>query len=65
MSRTARLLLCFSLGPITGPLVIGLTRSIRERRHVMAGVYGLAILETWVLMGAAAAQLLPWTGIHV
>jgi hypothetical protein len=31
----------------------------------MAGVYGLAILETWVLMGAAAAQLLPWTGIHV
>lgn len=65
MSRTARLLFYACLGPITGPLAAGLARSIREGRHVMAGVYGLAIVETWGLMGAIGAQLAGMLGIHV
>lgn len=65
MSRSARLLLFACLGPITGPLAAGLERSIRQRRHAMAGIYGLAIVEAWILMGAVAVQLAAMLGIHI
>ena len=46
------------LGPITGPMALRLYRSLEARRPVLAGLYGLAILETYVLLPLILLELL-------
>ena len=46
------------LGPITGPLVHGLCRSLEGRRPVLAGLYAIAIVETWGALGLIVAHMM-------
>jgi hypothetical protein len=39
---------CLALGPLTGPLALGLVACIRARRPWMASVYALGIAEVVV-----------------
>ena len=48
-----------ALGPITGPLVAGLVRSVRAGEVALAGLYGLAIPVTYAGLVSLAAVLLP------
>jgi hypothetical protein len=65
MPRTVRVLIFALLGPVTGALALGLERSIRQRRHAMAGIYGLAIVESWIAMAVVATHLGAWLGVHL
>jgi hypothetical protein len=46
------------LGPISGPLTWRLQRSLEARRPVLATLYGVAILETYVVLPLALSALL-------
>jgi hypothetical protein len=46
------------LGPITGPLTLRLYRSLETRRPLLASLYGLAILETYVVLPIILSHLL-------
>lgn len=39
-----------ALGPISGPLVAGVVRSLRGGHVVLAGLYAFAAVETWILL---------------
>jgi hypothetical protein len=45
------------LGPITGPLTLRLYRSLKAGRPILAGLYGLAILETYVVLPIILLEL--------
>lgn len=55
--RLARFAGYAALGPITGPLAAGLTRSLRAGHPVLAALYALAILEAWALLPLILVQL--------
>jgi hypothetical protein len=46
------------LGPITGPLTLRLVRSLEARRPLLASVYAVAIVETYVILPLVLAALL-------
>jgi hypothetical protein len=46
------------LGPITGPLTLRLQRSLEAGRPVLAILYGLAIVETYVVLPLILTNLL-------
>jgi hypothetical protein len=62
LSRVSAWLPYVLLGPISGPLAVGMMRSARSRRWMMTAVYAVAIVEAWALLAAAevyfGAQLL-------
>jgi hypothetical protein len=35
------------LGPITGPLAVGMYRNIRRNELILASLYGLALMVVW------------------
>lgn len=53
------------LGPITGPLALGLMGCINARRYVMASVYAAAIIMTWALLIAAASLCAQYLGVNI
>ena len=57
-----RLLACAFLGPLTGPLVLGLSGCVRARRWPMAAVYAAGIIETIVGLPILARAL--FLGAH-
>ena len=58
-SRVAVLAGYAALGPITGPLVAGMVRSLRKGEAPLAALYALAIPVSYVGLTAAAAVMLP------
>ena len=65
VGRVARLAPFFVLGPISGPLAAGVVLNFRDRRPVLASLYGvvltfwltLAPLEMARALGASIARL--------
>jgi hypothetical protein len=47
--RVARLAPFFVLGPISGPLTAGIVLNLKERRPVLASLYGL-MLSLWLTL---------------
>jgi hypothetical protein len=56
-SRVSSIVPYALLGPISGPLALGMVRSARDRRWLMATVYAVAMVEAWALMAAASVYL--------
>jgi hypothetical protein len=54
MKRLRSLAPWLLLGPITGPLMAGVVRSLRGGRPVLAGLYGFAVLEAWLVLSLLA-----------
>jgi hypothetical protein len=53
-----------ALGPITGPLVEGIVRNARKGETMLAGLYGVAVVATWVAltnMAVVATEMLQHT----
>jgi hypothetical protein len=57
MSRFRRLAPYFLLGPLTGPFVAGVVINIQRGNHVLAGLYGVAVLETVFLLPPTVVAL--------
>ncbi len=57
MSRVRRLAPYFLLGPLTGPFVAGVVINFRRGNHVLAGLYGVAVLETVFLLPPTVVAL--------
>jgi hypothetical protein len=55
--RLARLSLYAALGPITGPLAAGLTRSLNKGDRILAALYVAAIPSAYSLLALAGV----WT----
>jgi len=56
--RAARWAAIAALGPISGPLVARMLVNWRRGDHVLAWIYGVAILATALLLPLLATQLL-------
>lgn len=56
--RTATWAALLALGPISGPLVGRMVVNWRRGDRVLAGMYGVAILETALLLPLLAAHML-------
>ena len=50
MSRLARIAPFFLIGPISGPLLAGVVFNLRGGRPVLAGLYGIALVQYTVLL---------------
>ena len=50
MRRFRSLVPWLLLGPVTGPLLAGLVRSLRTGHPILAGLYAFAVLETWLIL---------------
>lgn len=55
MKRTLILLPLLALGPLTGPLTMGVARYARRRRWGMAAVCALGLAEVWLGLPAILA----------
>jgi len=56
--RAARWAAIAALGPISGPLVARMVVTWRRGDRILAGIYGVAVLETALLLSLFAAHLL-------
>lgn len=57
MSRLKRLAPYFLIGPISGPLVAGVVINLRDGRPMLAGLYGVLLIQYIVLLPALVAKL--------
>ncbi len=57
MSRLKRLAPYFLIGPVSGPLLAGVVHNVQGGRPVLAGLYGVALVECVVLLPAILAKL--------
>lgn len=49
-----------AMGPVSGPLAEGVVRSLRNRRPVLAGLYAIALVETFLLLPLFLAAAIAW-----
>jgi predicted membrane protein len=56
--RTTKWAAIAALGPISGPLVARMLVNWRRGDHVLAVIYGVAVLETALLLPVLATRLL-------
>ncbi len=56
MSRFKRVLPFFIIGPISGPLLAGVVFNLRDKRFVLSGLYGFALLEYSFLLPSLLAK---------
>ena len=57
MSRLKRLAPYFLIGPISGPLVAGVVINLRDGRPMLAGLYGVLLIQYIVLLPTLVAKL--------
>jgi len=57
-------LLSLALGPLTGPLALGLVVCLKGQRFFMAGVYALGLVEVWVGLPSLLRQELMYLSSH-
>lgn len=57
MSRFKRLAPYFLVGPVSGPLLAGVVINFRGGRPVLAGLYGIALIQYAILLPVLIAKL--------
>jgi hypothetical protein len=58
ISKRFSVLPWLALGPLTGPLAWRMYLCARRGDHVLAGLYGAAIVAIWIVMVASSGQAL-------
>lgn len=64
IAKAAALMGVAALGPLTGPLVLGLIVSLRGGRRVRAALFAAAIAGVWLGLPALLAGELGWLAAH-
>lgn len=49
-----------TMGPITGPLIEGVYRNWRKQERALAGLYGVAVVTTFIGLPCMLALVLRW-----
>ena len=58
LTKKLGLLPYMALGPVTGPLAWRMVRCAQQGDRVLSGLYGVAIVAIWVVMGETTGQAL-------
>ena len=58
LSKKLGLLPYLALGPVTGPLAWRMVRCAQQGDRVLAGLYCVAIVALWIVMGATTGEAL-------
>jgi hypothetical protein len=57
MDRLKRIAPFLALGPISGPLVAGITRNFREGRPFLGSLYAIVLIQYTILLPVVAVQM--------
>lgn len=49
-----------AMGPVSGPLAEGVVRNFRKGHRVLAGLYAIALVQTFFLLPMLLAAAIEW-----